>query len=134
MDLISVLYVLIGSLIIVSRAPLIVAPSATVRFYMRCTATDSRVRAIALMLAPLAVAIFMLPPGDGTALGVLQVFGWLFVAATLWLLLAPTSYRGMVTSMLGGFEGPENQAFVRIVGIFAVSVGIVMIYVGASVV
>ena len=65
MDPLSILCVLIGALIIAGRGPLIFAPAATLRFANTLPSTDARIRGIAVVLTPLAVALIALPLGDG---------------------------------------------------------------------
>ena len=130
MDPLSILCVLIGTLIIATRGPMIIAPTATLRFFNKLLSTDARIRGIAALLTPLAVALIALPLGEGRMAGILRVFGWLWAAATLWLLAAPNSYRHLAVGVLGFFESSVDEAIVRMIGIVAVAIGIVLIYFG----
>jgi len=85
---VSILCVLVGSLFIVARGPLVVAPRATLRVFRRLLATKARVRTFAIALVPLAAALILPSLGDGTAAEVLHALGWIYLAAILWLLLA----------------------------------------------
>ena len=69
MDRFSILSVLVGSLIIVFRAPMIFAPVATIRFFKRPLSADSRVRRVGIEMAPLAAALRALPAGEATVVG-----------------------------------------------------------------
>ena len=82
------------------------------------------------MLAPLAVALIALLPGDGQPAGLLRALGWLWAAATLWLLAAPGSYRRLASGVLHFFESAVDEAVVRIIGVVAVAIGIGLIYFG----
>ncbi len=131
MDRLSILYILIGIVIIAFRAPQIFAPSATLRFFDRLISTDAGVRGIGLVMAPLAVALVALARGEGLGAGILQALGWVFAAATLWLLAAPDSYRRLAHGVLDVFDDP---AIVRIIGLVAVAIGVAMICLGICVV
>ena len=128
MDPLSVLCVLIGTLII--AGPMIFAPTATLRFFNRLLATDARIRGSGVVLAPLAVATIALPPGEGEVAGILRVLGWLWAAASLWLLVAPSSYRGFAGGVLGYFESSVDEAVIRMLGVVAVAIGVALIYFG----
>lgn len=134
METLSILCVLVGVLTIVFRAPLIFAPRATLRFFDRLVSTDRGVRGIALGVAPLALALVVLPPGQGSTAVFLRVLGWLFAAVTLWLLAAPGSYRSFSRGLLDAFEHSLDLAIVRIIGLVAVALGAALIYFGIYVV
>ncbi len=78
MDSLSILCILIGILIIAVRAPMIFAPSATLRFFDRLISTDTGIRGIGLIIAPLALALIVLARGGEAAAGVLHALGWIF--------------------------------------------------------
>jgi uncharacterized protein YjeT (DUF2065 family) len=133
-DALSVLCILLGVLIIVTRGPMIVAPRATLRFYERLLSTDARVRGIGLVIGPLAVALVAFTSGEEGAAGILRALGWLSAAATLWLLAVPSSYRRLAQGVLDFFESSVDPAIVRIIGLLAVAIGVALIYVGIYVV
>ena len=130
MEPLSILCVLIGTLVIASRGPLIFAPSATLRFFNKLLATNARIRGIAAANAPLAAALITLPLGEGEMAGLLRFLGWLSTAATLWLLAAPDSYRRFAEGVLDFFESSIDEAIVRMMGGVASAIGIACIYFG----
>ncbi len=134
MDPLSILCVLIGALIIVGRGPLIFAPTATLRFVNKLVSTDARTRGIAIVLAPLAVALIALPLGEGAVAGILVALGWLWAASTLWMLAAPGSFRLFTSGMISFFESSVDEAIVRMIGVASVAVGVALIYFGLYVV
>ncbi len=134
MEPLSMLCVLIGILIIAVRAPMVFAPSATLRFFDRLISTDTGIRGIGLVIAPLALALVVLARGEGSAARILYALGWIYAAATLWLLAAPGSYRRLARGVLGYFESSVDMAIVRILGLAAVAIGVALIYVGIYVV
>lgn len=130
MDSPSFLYVLIGALILVSRAPLIFAPHVTLRYYQRQTSTDAKVRVLGILFVPIAIAALMISPGDDVALLILHAFGWVFGLAALWLLAGPRSFRNMLDAMIDIFDERDNELFLRLIGVVAAAVGIAMIHAG----
>ncbi len=130
MDPLSILCVLIGALIIAGRGPMIFAPAATLRFTNTLLSTDARIRGIAVVLTPLAVALIALPLGEGEVAGILRFFGWVWAAAALWLLAAPGSYRRFAGGVVSYFESSVDEAVVRMIGVVAVAIGVALIYFG----
>lgn len=130
MDPLSGLCVLIGTLIIAGRGPMIFAPRATLRFFNGLLSTNARIRGIGVVLAPLAVATIALPLGEGEVAGILRVLGWLWAAASLWLLVAPSSYRKFAGGVLGYFESSVDEEVIRLLGVVAVAIGVALIYFG----
>jgi hypothetical protein len=127
MGTVSILYILLGVLIIVTRGPLIIAPRATLDFYRRLMSTNAGVRGLGLVTGVLGAVFLLLPLGPGNAAGILRGLGWLWVAATVWLLSAPNSYRLLANSFI---DTLDDEAIGRILGLFAVVIGAALIYVG----
>ena len=134
MDPVSIFCILLGVLIIATRAPLIFAPSATLAFFGRLLSTDARIRGFGVVIAALALPLIVLPLGEGSGAGMLHALGWLWAAATLWLLSAPGSYGRLARRVLEYFESSVDDAIVRIVGLVAVAIGGALVYVGVYVV
>ncbi len=134
MDPPSILCVFLGLLLIAGRGPVIFAPRATLRFFDRLISTDAGIRGIGAVLAPLAVALIVIPLGEGAVAGILHALGWLWAAGTLLLLAAPDSYRRIARGVLGYFESSIGEAIARVLGLVAVAIGIGLIYYGLYVV
>ncbi len=134
MDPPSILCVFLGLLLIAGRGPVIFAPRATLRFFDRLISTDAGIRGIGAVLAPLAVALIVIPLGEGAVAGILHALGWLWAAGTLLLLAAPDSYRRIARGVLGYFESSVGEAIARVLGLVAVAIGIGLIYYGLYVV
>ncbi|MBW2294524.1 MAG: hypothetical protein JRG94_19765 [Deltaproteobacteria bacterium] len=134
MDYLSILCILIGTLIIATRGPLIFAPRAMLRLIRWLIATDARLRGIGLVLTVLAAAPLLLPLGEGPVAGGLYALGWLLAFAALWLLFAPGPYRLVAQGVLDYVDGSVDEAIVRILGILAVAIGVALVYVGIYVV
>ena len=128
----SVFCVSLGVLIIVTRGPMLIAPAWMTRFLHKFVETDGRIRAIALFAGPLAFASITLPLGHGAAAGVLRVFGWIWAATTVWLLVTPGSYRNLVHAFLRFFES-SGELSMRVLGLIAVGAGVWLVDYGLSV-
>lgn len=133
-DPVAALCIAVGLLVIIGRGPLVFAPQATIRFYERMLSTDARIRGLGVVMAVLALALLVPALGEGTAAGLLRLLGWIFAGATVWLLAAPGSYRLLAQGVLEFMEHSVDSAVVRGVGIFAVGLGLALIYVGLFVV
>ena len=134
MDPPSILCVLLGLLFIAGHGPMIFAPRAALRFFERLISTDAGVRGIGVVLAPLAVALIVIPLGEGAVARILHALGWLWAAGSLLLLAAPDSYRGIARGVLGYFESSAGEVIVRVISFLAVAIGIGLIYYGVYVV
>ncbi len=130
MDPLSILCVLLGTLIIAGRAPMVFAPAAVLRFNKKLLSTDARTRGFAVVLTPLAVAVIALPLGEGAVAGFLRVVGWVWAAAALWVLASPGSFRRLVGGVLDYFESSVDEAVVRMIAAVAVAIGVALIYFG----
>ena len=72
MDALAITCIVVGILIIVMRAPLNFAPRATLRAYDRVIfSTNARCRAFSVVIAIVAMTLFLLPFDDGPLAGFL---------------------------------------------------------------
>jgi hypothetical protein len=129
-DTLSILSVLIGALFIAVRGPLLFAPNATLRFYYKFLSTNSRIRITGIAIAPIGLALIGLPLGSSKVAEILFAVGWLWAAATLWLVVAPGSYQRFAVGVLDFLESSVDEAIVRMMGAVAVAIGIALIYFG----
>ena len=135
MDSLSIMCIVLGTLTIVSRGPLIFAPSATLRSYDRLIiSTNARFRAFGVVIATLAMALLFLSLGEGALAGFLHAVGWVVAAMALLMLVVPNVWRRFLSAMFDYLENSVDHAIVRILGLLAVVVGAVLIYVGVYVV
>ncbi len=135
MDSLSIICIGVGILVIVSRGPLIFAPSATLRFYDRCLfSTNARCRAVGVMFATLAMALLFSDFGVGALAGLLHTFGWLMATVALLFLVLPNVLRRILQTIFGYIEKSVDERILRIVGLLAVVFGFALIYVGVYVV
>ena len=130
----SILCVLIGLLVIVTRGPMIFAPERTILFYDRLVATDARVRTVALLLGSLAIALLATTVGEEAVSFWLRLLGWLLALVTTWLFVSPRTYRRLVQGVISFVRDSTDAAIVRWIGLAAVVLGTWLVYVGIWVV
>ena len=135
MDSLSIMCIVLGTLTIVSRGPLIFAPSATLRFYDRwLLSTNARFRVFGVVFATLAMALLFSDFGEGVLAGLLHTFGWFMAAVALLFLVLPNVFRRFFQTIFGYIEKSVDERIMRIVGLLAVVFGLALIYVGVYVV
>ena len=135
MDSLSIICIAVGILVIVSRGPLIFAPSATLRFYDRwLLSTNARFRVFGVVFATLAMALLFSDFGVGALAGLLHTFGWLGAGIALLFLVLPNVLRRILQTIFGYIEKSVDERIMRIVGFLGVVFGLALIYVGVYVV
>ena len=135
MDSLSIICIAVGFLVIVSRGPLIFAPSATLRFYDKWLfSTNTRFRVIGVVFATLAIALLFSDFGEGVLAGLLHTFGWFMATVALLFLVLPNVFRGFIQTIFGYIEKSVDESIMRIVGFLHVLFGLALIYVGVYVV
>ena len=134
MDSLSTICIAVGILVIVGRGPLIVAPTATLRFYRWLLSTKARLRVFGVVVATLSIALLFSDFGEGVLAGLLHTFGWFMAAVALLFLPLPNVLRRFIQSIFGYIEESVDDGIVRIVGLLAVVFGFALIYVGVYVV
>lgn len=135
MDWVSIVCIVVGILIIVTRGPLLFAPTATLQAYDRLIfATHARLRILGACLAILGAALLTLPFGVGWLVGFFQVLGWIMAAAAIWILIFPDVFRRIGRGVFNFFENSVDDAILRFFGFVAAVAGVALIYVGIYVV
>ena len=135
MDSLSIMCIVLGTLTIVSRGPLIFAPSATLRSYDRLIiSTNARFRAFGVVIATLAMALLFSDFGEGVLAGLLHIFGWFMATVALLFLVLPNVLRRFVQTIFGYIEKSVDERVMRVVGFLGVVFGLALIYVGVYVV
>lgn len=125
MDPLAIPTSLLAAVVILSRAPLIFAPAATLRVYRRLIENVTGLRALAALLALLGVSFAATagPARDehgGVAMA-LEAFGWLLVAGAAFIGIAPRLYQGLARSVL---EAVTDEPALRVLGVLGVVVGL----------
>ena len=135
MDALAIICIVVGIGSIVENLPLAYAPSAALRFYNRVFfSTNARCRALGVVSATVAMALLLLPFGDGPLAGFLHAVGWLAAAEALWFWVLPDSARRVVNAIYSFFENSVPTPVVRVLGVLGVLAGSAFIYVGIYVV
>ncbi len=130
----AVACVALGLLVIVLRAPLIVAPEATLQAYRKVLASTARTRSVGVVVLTLGLTIAVPAWGSSrTLVGVLAVLGWLLSFSGALLLVFPSAFRLLADDLLRSMSEAVDEAFLRIIGVIAVAVGAALIYVGARI-
>ena len=139
MDALAIICIVIGILNIVENLPLVYAPSAALRFSERVLvpvfiSTNARCRALGVVIAAVAMALFLLPFGDGPLAGFLHAVGWLAAAEALWFWVLPDSARRVCSAIYSFLENSIPAPVLRVCGVLGVLAGLAFIYVGVSVI
>ena len=135
MDALAITCIVVGILIIVMRAPLIFAPRATLRAYDRVIfSTNARCRAFSVVIALVAMTVFLLPFDDGPLAGFLYAAGWIMAGGAVFILVLPSIFRGVWRSMFSFVENSVPTPFLLVRGVLGVLAGVALIYVGVYVV
>ena len=131
MDSLSIICVIVGALVILTRGPLIFAPSATLRFYDRwLLSTNARFRVFGVVFATLAMALLFSDFGEGVLAGLLHTFGCSMATVALLFLVLPNVFRRFFQTIFGYIEKSVDKRIMRIVGFLGVVFGLARIYVG----
>ena len=117
----------LGLLMVVTRAPLVVAPEATVAFYRKLLVNDARIRVLGVVFALIGAWIVLGASGaSGTAAVVISGLGWLVIGVSGGLLvLAPGVYRRIAE---WSFENLSD--LLCPLGALGVAIGVVLIVAG----
>ena len=120
-----------GVLIIVTRAPLIFAPVATLAFYRKLLESLPSVRVLGVGLMGLGAALVASSEGsEGSARSLAQTLGWGIASVSLlFLIILPNLYRAvaeMVIDLIADVARP--------LGVLAVAMGLGLIWLGIAVV
>jgi hypothetical protein len=130
-SVIGITSIALGILIICLRAPLLVAPAATLRRVHLLIATNATIRILGgIVLIVGALMVWAGTTGYGTLATVLTIWGWAMIGVALvTLLLFPNLYRGLVRALIPDPVGGSLPGW-RLVGLIGAGVGLLMIYVG----
>ena len=131
MEPLAVACVALGLLVILGRAPLIVAPEATLQGYRKLLSSTARTRGVGVVVLTLGLAIVI--PAWGTPrtlVRVLAVLGWLLCFGGALLLASPSAVRRTADDLLRSVEEGVDEAFLRLIGVIAVAIGAALIYAG----
>ena len=133
MNSLSVVCIVLGTWIIVKRAPLIFAPTGTLRAYDRWVlATTTRIRTFGIAIAIFGTAIVFLPLGDAGLARLLHAGGVAMLSVALWVLVRPEWAQRLIRRFVAFVEFSVGDMGLRIIGLLSVVLGVFFIYVGIS--
>ena len=134
MNSLSVVCMVLGTWIIVKRAPLIFAPRGTLRAYDRWVlATTTRMRTFGIAIAIFGTAIVFLPLGDAELARLLHAGGVAMLTVALWVLVQPEWAQRLIRRFVAFVELSVGDMGLRVIGLLSVVLGVFFIYLGISV-
>lgn len=135
MNSLSVLCIILGTVIIVTRGPLIFSPSATLRAADRLIlSTNTRLRTWFACVAILGVALLTLPSGEGLLPKFLEALGWLTAIAGFGCSLFPDALRRFARIVFTFIENSVDDVIMRLLGVLSALAGLALVYAGIYVV
>jgi hypothetical protein len=121
--------IIFGIIIIVSRAPLVVAPEATLRLVRRIINDKGSLRIVGVFTGVLGLALIVSAwNADQTIALILYWIGWLAFCAAL----AELIFTAFVQKIAISIWSIRNST-ARILGLIAVIIGALFVYLGISV-
>jgi len=130
---VGVVSIVVGVVVVCSRAALLVAPAATLRWFEGVVATNGRTRALGAVALTLGASMTWTGASEHSGLAtILSVAGWAVVGiSTLALLLFPAAYQAIAEAVLPSSDIDEDLIGWRFLGLLGVIIGGLMIYYGA---
>jgi uncharacterized protein YjeT (DUF2065 family) len=129
MSAVSVMSIIFGIIIIVGRAPLVVAPEATLRLVRRIINNKGSLRIVGIFSAVLGMALIASAWGADQIIAlILYWLGWLIFCAAL----AELIFTAFVQRIAISIWSMKNST-ARILGLVAVIIGAFFIYLGIAV-
>lgn len=129
MSAVSIMSIIFGIIIIVGRAPLVVAPGATLRLIRRIINNRDTLRIVGVFTGVLGLALIASAwNADHSAALILSWLGWLIFCAALVELIFTAFVQRIAISIWS-----MNNTTARILGLVAVIIGAFFIYLGLEV-
>jgi len=126
----ALIIVLLGISIMLSRAPLIVAPTKTRDTYLKLFDTDGKMRVMGLIMGAVSALIIwaVWGLGDTASLAVRYVAGLVFFLSVFSMIPFPAFSKRLATSVWTAF----TPTVLRLLGTIAVIVGGLIVWYGLS--
>ena len=131
MSIIGITSVFLGTVIILSRGMLVIAPGTTLNGFRAIIQTSTRTRVFGFCIIPLGALMIWAGDSDHSTLAeILMFFGWWVIGGALLLLVIfPSVYIAMLEAMLP--SEPTTDFFGwRVLGLFGVAIGVLFVYFG----
>lgn len=128
MNALAIVVIAFGLMVIVSRAPLIVAPGAVRDFYMDLIGTNGRMRWFGVAVFALGAGFVWAASGEpGVLADVFYIAGLLVILLALIAVIPfPAFSHKLATKVWSAFSEPV----LRVIGVLAVLFGIALVYLG----
>jgi hypothetical protein len=125
------LAITLGALVIIIRAPLLIWPEATRKFYLKWVATNLRIRLTGFVMASFALGFILTSRSLASFHEVFFfLFGWaLALFSALMLLLLTFLFKEIVVSLLENMDA----LILRVIGGASILVGAFFIFLGVTV-
>jgi len=126
----ALIIVILGVSIVLSRAPLIVAPEAVRNTYLKLFDTDGKMRLMGVIMGAVSALILWVlwGLGDAAAMVVKYVAGFVLVLSVAAMIPFPAWARRLATNVWSAF----SPGVLRLLGAIAVAVGGLIIWYGLS--
>ena len=131
MDTLSIICIVLGLWIIIKRAPLVFAPSATLRRYDKLVlSTDARIRIAGVVIAVVGLFIFLLPVGEEMLEKIPRAMGCMMMFLAFVCLTFAGWTRQRIRSLVTFVNSSVGDVGLRVIGVVSVLIGLLLIYVG----
>lgn len=126
----ALIIVILGASIVLSRAPLIIAPEAVRGTYLKLFDTDGKMRLMGVIMGAVSTLILWVlwGLGDTAAMAVKYVAGLVLVLSVAAMIPFPAWARRLATNVWSAF----SPGVLRLLGVLAVAVGGLIIWYGLS--
>ena len=131
MSIIGITSIFLGTVIILSRGMLMIAPGITLNGFRAIIQTSTRTRVFGLCILPLGALMIWAGYSDHSTLAeILMFFGWWVIGGGLILLVIfPSVYIAMLEAMLPSETSTDFFGW-RLLGLFGVAIGALFVYFG----
>ena len=130
MDSVSIASVVLGVILIVTRAPFVIAPAAGIRFFRRMIQSDTGGRVLGLFVGLLGAGGLWASWSPESGLAVTIAFiACVATLACVWLLIAPAGYRALFDSFV---ESAGDGETTRVLTGIGVLVGMLFVHLGTA--
>jgi len=126
----ALIIVILGVSIVLSRAPLIVAPEAVRGTYLKLFDTDGKMRLMGIIMGAVSALIIWAVWGlrDTGSLALTYIAGFVLILSLAAMIPFPAWARRLATNVWSAF----SPGVLRLLGAFAVAVGGLIIWYGLS--
>jgi len=131
MNPLAIICLIIGTLIIISRGPLIFAPGPTLKLYRKLLDKNSKIRIMGLVFLPLSIGMILTArdhPHSGAV--IMMGLGYFFTFVFVVFLVI---FTGVYKLIANAFLDAMDNVMLRSLGVFSIGLGILFFYLGLAV-